>query len=200
MHLWQGRWDEAHKAGLEGADIAMRCRSHFNTAMGRALGACGSWARDGDLASLQTLRESTHWIEARGGAVSTSLNYGWLVEAAITHGLLDEARLHAAKLFMRARAHDRHGEAQGCRALARLASQQGETKRAKKYLAAADRAANFRASPREQAVNALARAEVATNSGQLDGVPALLETASRAFESMSMTWHWRRAKALTQLL
>lgn len=198
VHLWQGRWDEAHKAGLEGADIAMRCRSHFNTAMGRALGACASWARDGDLASLQTLRESTHWIEARGGAVSTSLNYGWLVEAAVSHGLYDEARLHAAKLFARARAHDRHGEAQGCRALARLASQQGETKRAKKYLAAADRAASFRASPREQAVNRLAQAEFAITAGQFGAVAELLETTGQAFESMGMTWHLGQAKALLQ--
>src|SRR5205085_1445564 len=74
VHLWQGRWDEAVAEGLKGAEIALRCRSRFNTAMGRALAACGAWAAGHDPAALDQLRESTLWIELRGGAISTSLN------------------------------------------------------------------------------------------------------------------------------
>jgi len=198
VHLWQGRWHEAWTAGQTGADIALRCRSRFNTAMGRALSACAAWARDGDLDSLQCLHEATYWIEARGGAVSTSLNFGWLVEANAALGREAEARRHAARLFMRARAQDRHGEAMGCRALARLASSSGDPERARRYLDAAERAADFRASPRERAVNCLARAEIAVVSGGLSTAQAraLVYAAGEAFESMRMAWHLSRAQQL----
>ena len=200
VHLWQGRWEDAHAAGLQGTDIAMRCRSLYLVAMGRALGACGAWALRGDVASLQLLRESTQWIEARGGAVSTSLNYAWLVEASIALGLEAEARQHAARLFMRARAQDHHGEAQGCRALARLAASSGEPDRVRHYLDAADRAASFRASPRERAVNQLTRAEIAVTAGRSAESRVMAESAGEAFETMRMDWHLRRTQALMRQL
>lgn len=196
VHLWQGRWEEARTAGLEGAEMAQRCHSRYLTAMGRALAACGAWALDADAKSLQALRESTHWIEARGGAVSTSLNYGWLVEATVTSGLALEARQHAAKLFIRARMQDRHGEAMGCRALARLAASKGDADRARHYLDAADRAAEFRASPRERAVNWFARGEIAAKAGRQAEARALFESAGEAFEQMRMGWHVSQTKAV----
>jgi class 3 adenylate cyclase/tetratricopeptide (TPR) repeat protein len=195
-HLWQGRWAEARAAGLEGADIALRCRSRYLVAMGRALGACGGWALERDAAALQSLRESTHWIEQRGGAVSTSLNYGWLVEATVSLGLEPEARRHAAKLFMRARNQDRHGEAMGCRALARLAVARGDLDRARHYLEAADRSAEVRGSPRERAVNHLAWGEFAAATGHAAQARARIEDAAQAFESLRMEWHLDQARAL----
>jgi hypothetical protein len=135
------------------------------------------------------MRETTHWIESRGGAVSTSLNYGWLVEATLDFGFEVEARMHAARLFNRVRVHDRHGEAQGCRALAKAAARRGEASAARHYLQRADSAADFRRSPREQAVNALARAGVAVLLGQGAEARALLESAGEAFEGMKMAWH-----------
>jgi class 3 adenylate cyclase/tetratricopeptide (TPR) repeat protein len=196
VHLWQGRWAEARAAGLEGADIALRCRSRYLVAMGRALGACGGWALERDAASLQSLRESTHWIEQRGGAVSTSLNHGWLVEATVSLGLEPEARRHAAMLFMRARTQDRHGEAMGCRALARLAVDRGDLDRARHYLEAADRSAEVRGSPRERAVNHLARGEFAAAAGRAAQARALIEDAAEAFETLRMEWHLRQARSL----
>ena len=189
VHLWQGRWEEAYAIGMEGSDMAMRCRSRYLHAMGRALAACGGWAGQGDMESLQMLRESTQWIEARGGAVSTSLNYGWLVDAAVSLGLHQEARQHATRLFVRARAQDRHGEAQGCRALARLADSQGKFDRALHYLTAADKAADFRGSPRERAVNRLARAEHALAVGDSVASRVLALQSAEAFEAMKMAWH-----------
>ncbi len=189
VHLWQGRWEEAYAIGMEGSDMAMRCRSRYLHAMGRALAACGGWAGQGDMESLQMLRESTQWIEARGGAVSTSLNYGWLVDASVSLGLQQEARQHATRLFVRARAQDRHGEAQGCRALARLADSQGQFDRALHYLNAADKAADFRGSPRERAVNRLARAEHALAVGDSVASGALALQSADAFEAMKMAWH-----------
>ncbi len=200
VHLWQGRWEEARTAGLEGAEMAQRCHSRYLTAMGRALAACGAWALDADAISLQALRESTQWIEARGGAVSTSLNYGWLVEATVTSGLELEVRQHAAKLFLRARTQDRHGEAMGCRALAKLATARGDQHRALHYLERADLAAEFRASPRERAVNWLARGEIAGLTGRRAEARALIESAGEAFEKMGMKWHMHQARSLESRL
>lgn len=160
VYLWEGRWDEAYAVGMEGSEMALRCRSRYLHAMGRALAACGAWAKNRDTESLNVLRESTRWIEERGGAVSTSLNYGWLVEATVAAGLEKEARQHAAKLFVRARAEDRHGEAQGCRALARLFVGHGDFRQAAKYMGIADSAANFRNSVREQMANLRVREEL----------------------------------------
>ena len=168
--------------------------------MGRALSACAGWALDGNETSLQSLRESTAWIEARGGAVSTSLNYGWLVEASGSLGLESEVRQHAAKLFERARAWDRHGEAMGCRALANMAASQGKSERVWHYLAAADRTAALRQSPREQAVNNLARARLVAGIGKAGDAKVLAETAAQEFECMHMDWHLLQAKALLRSL
>ncbi|MCR5868234.1 AAA family ATPase [Aquincola sp. J276] len=196
VHLWQGRWAEASEAGRTGAAIAQRCRSRFNSAMGRALAACGDWAEHGDDDALHVLREATHWIEMRGGAVSTSLNYGWLVEATLARGLEDEARAHMARLLLRARAQDHHGEAQGWRAMALAAARRGDKRRAARCLTAAARAAGLRGSLRETAVNALATAEVAAIAGDRAVAQRQLEVAACGFEAMKMRWHLQRAGAL----
>ncbi len=188
VYLWQGRWDEAASAGMEGTDIALGCRSHFNVAMGRALSSCAVWARDRDPASVELLLEATRWIEVRGGAVSTSLNYGWLVEMMVTGKMKTQARQGAYQLFVRARAQDWHGVAMGCRALARLASAEGELPRAHHYLAQADRAAKVRQSPRERAVNQLANAQLQAAAGKLDQAKAMAQEACHQFDSMQMAW------------
>ncbi len=195
-HLWQGRWAEARIAALEGAEIALRCRSRYLVAMGRALAACGGWALHGDAGSLQQLRESTHWIEERGGAVSTSLNYGWLVEATVASALEAEARQHAARLFLRARSEDRHGLAIGCRALARQAAARGDMARAEHYLRRAEEAAVLRNSARERAVNELARAEIAAAAGKQREARSRALFAAEAFETMKMAWHLEQARKL----
>ncbi|TWO71713.1 AAA family ATPase [Caenimonas sedimenti] len=194
VHLWQGRWEEARRAGIEGSEIALRCRSRYLVAMGRALAACGGWALQEDPASLQVLREATQWIEERGGAVSTSLNHGWLLVATVRLGLEQEARQHAVNLFRRARAEDRHGQAMGCRSLARLAAAHGDVPRALHYLALADRAAAVRDSPRERAVTQLVRAELAPMLGRAADAAPLASSAAEAFESMAMQFHLERAR------
>lgn len=194
--LWQGRWSEARAAGVAGADIALRCRSRYLTAMGRALSSCAAWAIDGDDAALRTLRDSTHWIEARGGAVSTSLNHGWLVEAAVILGHADEARQHAQRLFQRARLHDRHGLAMGCRALARLAAAHRQPSAAQHYLGVAERCAAQRDSARERALTLLARGEAALALDTVAQARSCFDQAAEAFARMGMAWHLQRARSL----
>lgn len=197
-HLWQGRWDDAQAAALHGADVALRCRSRWMVAMGRALGACARWGATEDRAAYEMLRETTQWIEDRGGAVSTSLNYGWLVEASVARERQADARRFAARVFQRARAQDRHGEAIGCRALARLAAQHGDLRQAEHYLALADRSAGVRGSPRERAMNTLERARIAAIGGARTEARGRAEEAAAAFEGMGMAWHLKRAREMLQ--
>ena len=200
VHIWQGRWDDAERVGLQGADMALRCRSRYLTAMGRALAACASWARDRDAASLSRLRDATRWIEARGGAVSTSLNYGWLVEASDHIGESDSARRWAIHLFQRARVQDRHGLAHGCRVLGARAALAGDRQRAERYFAAADQAAGYRSSRRERAVNDLWRGRAAWSEGRATEARSLAEASAEAFEDMQMTWHVQRSTDLMREL
>ncbi len=200
--LWEGRWDEAVRSGIEGADVALRCRSRYLNAMGRALAACGQWALERSAEAVRALREPTQWIEASGGAVSTSLNYGWLMDASAALGRDADLQAYAHRLLGRARAHDRHGLAMGRRALARrLAQRHGRADRIAFQLDAADRAAAARGSPREAAVNALARAEVALLLGTDRGQARRhADAALGAFETLRMRWHADEARALLRQL
>lgn len=193
VHLWQGRWQEAEAAGLAGADIAWKCRSRYLLLMGRALAACGAWMRTQDEAALQMLRKSSQWIEERGGAVSASLTYGWLVEASASRGDAAAARHHAIGLFQRARVQDRHGLAMGCRALARVAASAGDEAGVRHYMQLADASAGFRRSAREQAENELARAQIAALRGATRDAAELAQCAAEAFAAMQMHWHAARA-------
>ncbi|MEQ1685312.1 MAG: AAA family ATPase [Burkholderiaceae bacterium] len=197
--LWQGRWAEARQAGLEGADMALRCRSRYLTAMGRALAACGTWAIERNESALRALRDPTQWIEDSGGAVSTSLNYGWLVEACSALGLEVEMRQQLGRLFARARAGDRHGLAMGLRGVARwMATNGAPPTRVARQLDLAERVGNFRGSPREAAVGRLERAEVAALTGDTARVRCEAETAFVAFKSMQMAWHAACARRLAE--
>lgn len=196
VHLWQGRWADAVAAGTAGAELALRCRSRYLTSMGHALAACGAWAERRDPEALATLRGATLWIESRGGAVSTSLNHGWLVQAAVDQGERDEARRFGARLLQRARASDRHGLGQGCRALALLEAQHGQAPAAERLLSLAERAAAQRQSPREVALNQLARARLALLHGRATEARALADQAAGAFDAMQMEWHREQAGAV----
>ena len=196
VRLWQGRWEEGLVIARQATDIAMRCRSRYLLAMGRSFTAYAQWMLKGEASALDRLRESTQWIETRGGAISTSLNYGWLVEVAVALGIPAEARNFAARMFMRSRALDRLGESMGCRALARLANAKGDLGSTAHYMSQADNAAKARTSPRDLALNQLCRAELAIYCDSSANALKLLEPLDKAFETMKMQWHRQQARSL----
>ena len=151
--LWEGAWDEAREAGLEGATVANASRSRQLLAMGHAIAGFARWRSVQDEAAIADVRESVQWIEARGGLFMVSLLYGWLLDAAAAHGDWVSARRDAARLLLRARDGDRIGEAMGCRAMGRLSMARGQTAQAWKWLQRARRSAALRASPHEAAHN-----------------------------------------------
>lgn len=208
VRQWQGHWEEAARRASEAAAIAERVKSRQQLAMGHALAGRARWKLSNDPQGLQALREATAWIEARKGGLAMSLNHGWLVEAALAQGRESEARHHAAQLFRRARHHDRIGEAEGCRALAGAALQQGRGERAAHYLRRAEQAAQVRDSAHERAANALAWAERAAAMAHDPQAPLgraaehrgearrHLDAAREQFRALKMWWHLEQAQRL----
>ena len=196
VYQWQGRWQEAADIAEESMAIAERGKSRQLLAMSRSLWGHAHWMLTGREDGLQAVLDATTWIEERQGALVTSLNYGYLVNGAVAEARIRDARRHAARLFLRARRHDRLGEAMGCRALAVAAGQAGDFRAAERYLAQAERAAAARGSPHETASNQLCRAKLHAWQGQRSDCGAWLDSATAAFAAMSMHWHTQQAEQL----
>jgi tetratricopeptide (TPR) repeat protein len=191
---WQGRWDEAATAADEATSIAMAVRSRQQLAMGQALAGRSRWMVSRDPLALQKIREATAWIASQRGALATSLNHAWIVEGALAQGNDGEARRHAALLLVRARTHDRIGEALGCRALALSAAQAQDFKRARRWLQLSRRSAQLRGSAHEHAANLMCEAQIEIRQGHRAHAEALLDEACSAFEPMRMLWHLEQAR------
>jgi len=198
VYQWQGRWQDGERVAEASMRVAELCKSRQLLAMSRALWGHANWMLHGNVEAIGTIKDATAWIEARKGALVTSLNYGWLVAATQASGRHEESRRHAARLFVRARQHDRLGEAMGCRALAQSAAARREFALAHRYLARAERAALARESAHERASNQLVAAEVALAEERRSDARKLLDAAQTAFESMAMPWHLKRASALRE--
>lgn len=196
VYLWQGRWEEARQSAVEGKRVAERVRSFYLFAMGRALEAYATWVIEGSAESLQAMADATAWLEIRDRGQYISLNYGWLAEALVGSGLFQEARNQAARALMRARKHDRLGEAMAFRALARAAALGKDRKPAQRYLDGAMEAARLRGSPHEVAVTQLCQAEIELARGASAQAAALLEQAGSAFGAMEMAWHAAKVTTL----
>jgi class 3 adenylate cyclase/tetratricopeptide (TPR) repeat protein len=196
VYMWQGRWEEALQMAEEDTRVAELVRSRLLLAIGRGLAGYSRWILTGRPDALQSVRDATSWIEERNGALFTSLCYGWLVDGAVTQGRIEEARRHAARLFIRARQRERIGEAMGCRALARAAAKAGDFARVERYLRLADASADVRGSPHERAKTQLLRAEIELARGRRAEARKQLDAASEAFEKMEMPWFLERAAAL----
>jgi hypothetical protein len=197
---WQGRWDEAAEMSDAALRVAECVKSRQLVAMSRALRGHALWMLHGHEEDVQAMRDATSWIEVRKGGLVTSLNHGHLVEANIALGRRDEARHHAARLFHRARQHDRLGEAIGCRALARAAAAERDFARAEHCLLRAEQAAAARGSAHERATNALCRATLALARGETPAARSLLDMASSGFNAMGMRWHLAQARELARQL
>lgn len=199
VFMWQGRWDEARTAALQAQRVAERVKSLYQYARSVSQAAYVAWTLGRGEASLKALADATSWLEARDQQLFMSLNYGWLADALVASGRAAEARAHAARALMRARRHDRFGEATACRAMARAAAQ-GAAQGPDRYLARAMAAAQARGSPHEIALTQMCGAEIALDKGQGARARPLIEQAAAAFEAMKMDWHAAQARRLAQRL
>lgn len=198
--LWQGRWEAARESATEAYRIGEQVRSLFTLSMGRAAAAYADWMLEGRPEALYALQRATDWLEPRGIKLFVSYNHGWLADAFASCGNPREARAHAAKALQRWRQCDLLGGAMACRAMARLAAQEGDASRVERWLARARDNAKRRESAHEEAVNALCEGEIALERGERERARPLLETASAAFAALDMAWHQNQATRLLQRL
>jgi class 3 adenylate cyclase/tetratricopeptide (TPR) repeat protein len=194
VHLWQGLWAQARDDAVEARRIAERVKSLYVFAMSYGLGAYAEWILERDPESLRRLSDATSWLEQRDKELFISLNYGWLAEAMASAGRFNEARCYAARAIVRARKHDRIGEAVAYRALASVALEGHARREAEHYLECALQAAEARASPRERALTRLSQAEVAATRGAYSTAMNLLDESAATFDALGMEWHLRRVE------
>jgi class 3 adenylate cyclase/tetratricopeptide (TPR) repeat protein len=200
VSMWQGRWEDALEVANFSCSIAEATRSRQLVATSRAQVGYSRWVLTGAPDSLNQILQATTWIEERNGRFTTSLNYGWLVDAYAELGDVAATRRYAARLFLRARDNEKIGEAMGCRALARLAANAGDFARAQHYLNLALKCAQVRNSPHEKAATQLYKAEIDIRRGSRGDARQALDEASLAFEKMQMLWHLDQAKVLQSRL
>jgi tetratricopeptide (TPR) repeat protein len=193
---WQGRWEDARDAGRESARIAEETRSLFQFCQGRATAAYADWKLSGDERFIEVAEEATAWLEPRDSGLFRSLNHGWMVDGWIACGKPSRARWHASRVLRRGRTGDLIGAAMAYRALATHAANEGDAKRAQRYLASARQVATQRNSAHERASTQLCAAQVALALGSAVEARAQAAAALDAFEAMGMRWHAQRARDL----
>jgi tetratricopeptide (TPR) repeat protein len=166
VYLWQGDWVAACTAAERGCKIATQCRSRYLLAMGQSFRACANWMLHKENTYIDQLRAATDWIERRGGAISSSICYAWLLQMAVDSGDTSRLREDAKQLIRRVQLLDVMGAAAGCRAMAQWAWQQGHLVKAKLYLARAHRYAVNHSSMREMQLSTACMAQLMTESGR----------------------------------
>lgn len=198
--VWQGRWQEAEHVAVESARIAENTRGLLLLAVSRAVAGYTLWAGSGKAEGLDQLRDAVSWIETRRGRFYTSLHYGWLVEACVTDGHIEEARKYAARTLRRSRQGERLGEAVSCRAMAIAAARDNELLSVERWMQRAEESARIRGSGREAALNQVARGRILEWQGHADTGRRLIETASTELRSFGMEWHAEQTKENLLLL
>ena len=195
--LWQGRWQEALDSSLRAQGVAERVKSLYLFAMGRSLGGYASWMLDRRSDALQTILESTAWLEREGKALFISLNYGWLAEIFVANRLHHAGRQYAARALGRIRSHDRIGGAMAYRAMARAAASGRYHKTSDHYLRLAVANAALRQSPHEAVSNEMCAAEILSRAGDMEPAREHYDRALALSSKHGLAWHAQMA--LSQL-
>lgn len=193
--LWQGRWADALAVADESCRLAERSAALLPMAIARAAGGYARWRADASPEGFEQIAEAVQWMQQRRVRFYTSIYHGWLVQACAARQQLGDARRHAAWLLARARAGEVLGLGDGSRAMALACLDAGRPGLAERHLARADAVAQQRQSRREQALNALCRAEWQQRIDQPAKAGAAARQAADAFAAMGMAWHAQQAAA-----
>lgn len=185
--LWQGRWQQGKDNADRAHQIAQKISSAYMSKMYLSLSTYADWIMNGNEACIGAMLSTTHLLEQRNKMLFISLNYGWAADMLVTVNKWQSARKYAARAIVRARHHDRIGEAMAYRALSRIAEhhQPGNYQH---YLERAMASADARGSRHERAKNHFHWAMALQREQQYHQAQRHLELAINGFQEMDMNW------------
>jgi tetratricopeptide (TPR) repeat protein len=184
-YIWQGRWDEAIELVSRSARIAVGTRALLLLAISRCVHGYASFCR-GEPEGVELLRQGVGWLAVRRCDFYASLFNGWLTEAALVTGGVEELRAAATVVLRRRREGETLGEATTYRALALHSAREQRPATARRWLARAQASAAQHESRREQALNLLARASLAKMAGDEAASASALASATELLREMGV--------------
>jgi class 3 adenylate cyclase/tetratricopeptide (TPR) repeat protein len=197
--IWEGRWEEAERVAVESSRIAENTRALLLLAVSRAMAGFVRWISGGQSEGLVQLRNAASWMESRRGRLYMSLYYGWLVQACLSEGRIDEARSYAARVLWRTRQGERLGEAVACRALAITAAKARDGPATEHWMQLAQTSALIRGSARETVLNEVAQGQILATQGQMKEARLTLTSAHTTLCSLGMYWHASASEEILEI-
>ncbi len=170
----------------EAITIGSQSRARYIVVSCRAVQNYANWAIARDAAFADALVANTAWQVASNSRQRLSNNFGWLTTIMATNGRASDARRYFEAACARADEGDRLGEADACRAMARLAAATGAPADWQPLLDRAYRSAELRDAPRERHETDLCAAEIWDGLGRDDAAQAALQRAIAGFRSLGM--------------
>ena len=196
----QGQWQDAVVAAGAVLAVSQRSRTRMQNRNARAQAAYANWKLTGSPQHVEDLdRIACEYSSVGNSRQNSSMVFGWVVETMVDLGRIDRAQFFMGEVVARTReGGDRLGEAMAWRAMALAAQQAGDTARADRRLAAAQRSVKRHPSRRETAHNMVCQARLWQARGQTAAADTLLHQAAAEFAAMAMPWFRDEALSLMQ--
>lgn len=196
IEIWRGDYAACIETARQSRARAERVSGPYVFATSQTLGSYARLLEGPDPAALSELGQAVAWVDERGMRLFFSFSAACLGDALVSAGDLVQARRHAERALEQVKEGDRLGEVAAHRVLARAALRSGEAAEARRHLERAEQAAVRHGSRREQALNALARAELLRREGDAAGGRAAIEAALATFRGLGMAVHAESAARL----
>ncbi|MGB3620624.1 MAG: AAA family ATPase [Ketobacter sp.] len=197
-NLWQGRWSQAKQIADKAHQAAQRISRSYMSSIYLSISAYADWKMTGNETATRVILAQTGILEKHQKLLFLSLNYGWLSEMLVATEKWQLARKYAARALVRARHHDRLGEAMAYRALSMI-SECNSPDSNQKYLDRARTSASERHARHETAKNNLFLASMFYRTKRYQSAHDHLDLALQDFKAMNMSWYEQQALNLLQL-
>jgi tetratricopeptide (TPR) repeat protein len=189
IEIWRGSYADCIETARQSRKRAERVSGPYVFATSQTLGSYARLMLGPDPAALDELATAVTWVDERGMRLFLSFSAACLAEALLSSGDLVQGRRQAERALGQGKEGDRLGEVMALRVLTRAALHSGDAAEARGFLERAEEAAERHGSRREQALNALGRAELHRREGDADGARVQLESALAVFRTLGMTPH-----------
>jgi tetratricopeptide (TPR) repeat protein len=189
IEIWRGNYAGCIETARQSRARAERVSGPYVFATSQTLASYARLLEGPDPAALAELGQAVAWVDDRGMRLFFSFSAACLADALVSAGDHVQARRQAERALEQVKEGDRLGEVMAHRVLARAALRSGDGAEARQLLERAEQAAERHGSRREQALNALARAELLRREGDAAGARAAIEDALATFRELGMQVH-----------